>query len=259
GGGPDGGPVRALGGGQEHVHGPAPGFLPAPGGQHHPGRPGHPRPGPALAPGADRLRGPGARALRGDHQGECGVRRGRGPRGRCRAGRGCGRRPGARLRQGLCVGVCACIYLGFPRGWETDVGEKSSLLSGGQKQRLAIARAILKSPKILLLDEATSALDNENEKLVQAALDDLQRGGRFTTLVIAHRLSTIQGANSIAVVSGGQVKQLGTHEALMKEESGLYRQLVQAAERGGGGGNKAKVAATVVAVDGEEASPSPKG
>jgi len=148
---------------------------------------------------------------------------------------------------------------GFPRGWETDVGEKSSLLSGGQKQRLAIARAILKSPKILLLDEATSALDNENEKLVQAALDDLQRGGRFTTLVIAHRLSTIQGANSIAVVSGGQVKQLGTHEALMKEESGLYRQLVQAAERGGGGGNKAKAAATAMAADGEEASPSPKG
>ncbi|CAM9118169.1 unnamed protein product, partial [Heterosigma akashiwo] len=110
-------------------------------------------------------------------------------------------------------------------GYDADVGEKSMLISGGQKQRLAIARAIMKSPKVLLLDEATSALDNENEKLVQAALDNLQRGGRFTTLVIAHRLSTIQNADAIAVIESGHIVEMGTDAELMNRENGSYKAL----------------------------------
>uniref|UniRef100_A0A7S3XS93 ABC transporter domain-containing protein n=1 Tax=Heterosigma akashiwo TaxID=2829 RepID=A0A7S3XS93_HETAK len=120
-------------------------------------------------------------------------------------------------------------------GYDADVGEKSMLISGGQKQRLAIARAIMKSPKVLLLDEATSALDNENEKLVQAALDNLQRGGRFTTLVIAHRLSTIQNADAIAVIESGHIVEMGTDAELMNRENGSYKALKLAAGKWGDG------------------------
>ncbi|CAM9567552.1 unnamed protein product [Choristocarpus tenellus] len=113
----------------------------------------------------------------------------------------------------------------FSDGYDTDVGEKSALLSGGQKQRIAIARAIINDPPILLLDEATSALDNESERQVQEALDHLQSMKSRTMLVVAHRLTTIRNSNRIAVISGGGIKELGSHEELMAMSKGIYAKL----------------------------------
>ncbi|XP_042468875.1 ABC transporter B family member 25-like [Zingiber officinale] len=112
----------------------------------------------------------------------------------------------------------------FPDKYKTVVGERGIRLSGGQKQRVAIARALLMNPRVLLLDEATSALDAESEYLVQDAMDSLMKGR--TVLVIAHRLSTVKSADTVAVISDGQIAERGTHDDLLSK-NGIYTALVK--------------------------------
>jgi ATP-binding cassette subfamily B protein len=113
---------------------------------------------------------------------------------------------------------------GLPEGYDTVVGERGYKLSGGEKQRLAIARVLLKNPKVLILDEATSALDTQSERLIQASLAGLMAGR--TTFAIAHRLSTILAADQILVLQKGQIVERGTHKELI-ELGGLYARLVR--------------------------------
>ncbi|KAM7185763.1 ABC transporter-like protein [Rhypophila sp. PSN 637] len=114
----------------------------------------------------------------------------------------------------------------LPEGYSTVVGDAGIKLSGGQRQRLAIARAIVKRPKILILDEATSSIDVRGEQMVQGALDKVSKNR--TTLMIAHRLTTVKKADNIVVLRKGQVVQQGTHEALMAQEGGAYWTLANA-------------------------------
>ena len=120
------------------------------------------------------------------------------------------------------------LIAGLSEGFDTVVGERGYRFSGGEKQRIAIARAVLRNPPILILDEATSALDTETERAVGRALRDLSRGR--TTVAIAHRLSTVHDADQIAVLDGGEVVELGTHEELVALE-GRYSALVAGQRR----------------------------
>ncbi|CAM0882013.1 unnamed protein product [Alopecurus aequalis] len=112
----------------------------------------------------------------------------------------------------------------LPNGLETMVGERGTQLSGGQKQRIAIARAIIKNPRILLLDEATSALDMESERVVQEALDRVML--ERTTIIVAHRLSTVKNADVISVLQYGKIVEQGSHAELVKKPEGAYSQLI---------------------------------
>jgi ATP-binding cassette subfamily B protein len=114
------------------------------------------------------------------------------------------------------------LIAGLPDGYDTTVGSRGHRFSGGEKQRIAIARTLLRNPRILVLDEATSALDNETERAVQRAFEELSRGR--TTVTIAHRLSTIRDADQIVVVDHGRVLESGTHEALVGD-GGRYAAL----------------------------------
>ncbi|MFN8258241.1 MAG: ABC transporter transmembrane domain-containing protein [Bacteroidales bacterium] len=116
----------------------------------------------------------------------------------------------------------------FPEKLETIVGERGTQLSGGQRQRIAIARAVLKNPRILILDEATSSLDSESERLVQDALEKLMKDR--TSIVIAHRLSTVRKADQILVLESGRLVEKGTHYELLKLEEGIYRNLSELQE-----------------------------
>lgn len=124
----------------------------------------------------------------------------------------------------------------LPQGLDTMVGEHGTQLSGGQKQRIAIARAILKDPRILLLDEATSALDAESERVVQEALDRVMVNR--TTVIVAHRLSTIRNADMIAVIHRGKMVEKGSHSELLKDPEGAYSQLIRLQEVNKGHGAK---------------------
>ena len=114
----------------------------------------------------------------------------------------------------------------FSHGFQTRIGEKGVRLSGGQRQRIAIARVMLRQPKILFLDEATSALDTQSEALVQEALDTLIRLEDTTIVLVAHRLSTVKDADKICVLGDGNIMEAGTHDELLSNEDGPYAKLV---------------------------------
>ncbi len=133
----------------------------------------------------------------------------------------------ADLWRALAAAQVADLVAALPDGLDTVVGARGHRFSGGEQQRLAVARTILRDPPVLVLDEATSALDTATERALQGALDELARGR--TTITIAHRLSTVRGADRIAVLDGGRLAEVGTHDELLAR-GGRYAAVVDAAE-----------------------------
>lgn len=131
--------------------------------------------------------------------------------------------PDADLHQAARDAEIHDFIMSLPEGYNTDVGNRGIALSGGQKQRIAIARALIRKPKMLLLDEATSSLDSESEKLVQAAFERAAKGR--TMVVVAHRLATVQNADIIFVLGEGKVLEKGDHLTLLRKR-GIYYQMV---------------------------------
>lgn len=134
-----------------------------------------------------------------------------------------------RIEHAARIANCHNFIKKLPDGYNTMVGPRGAQLSGGQKQRIAIARALVRNPRILLLDEATSALDTNSEKLVQAALEKAMKGR--TTLVVSHRLSTITDVDQIIYIQDGKVLEQGTHSELM-QKGGEYFKLVKSSGSG---------------------------
>eukprot|EP00928_Gymnodinium_smaydae_P030151 TRINITY_DN2248_c0_g7_i1.p1 TRINITY_DN2248_c0_g7~~TRINITY_DN2248_c0_g7_i1.p1 ORF type:complete len:927 (-),score=187.63 TRINITY_DN2248_c0_g7_i1:144-2924(-) len=134
--------------------------------------------------------------------------------------------PGALVEQAARQANAHDFVIGMAHGYETEVGERGVQLSGGQKQRIAIARALVRNPRVLLLDEATSALDTDSERLVQQAIDNMISSRDMTVVIVAHRLSTVKNADKICVIRSGVVCEEGTHEDLIAKPDGQYRHLV---------------------------------
>jgi ATP-binding cassette subfamily B protein len=129
----------------------------------------------------------------------------------------------SRLQEVLTMSNCADFVSKLPKGLDTPIGNHGGKLSGGQRQRIAIARAMLRDPRVIILDEATSALDVESEKKVQEALNRLIAGR--TTFIVAHRLSTIRNATRVLVMDAGKIIEQGTHEELLSRDDGAFKKL----------------------------------
>ncbi|CAG7556714.1 unnamed protein product [Fusarium equiseti] len=135
--------------------------------------------------------------------------------------------PNERIEAALRAANAWDFVTSLPEGLDTQAGSNGAQLSGGQRQRIAIARALIRNPKVLLLDEATSALDTESEKIVQNALAEAAKEGDRITIAVAHRLSTIKDADKICVFLGGKITEAGTHQELLAQ-GGLYRKMCEA-------------------------------